>query len=54
MSLEIEDGFNFTVGQWLGELTISLISLGIIVGIGVMIYSIIWISEWWNNRKVKK
>lgn len=54
MSLGIEDGFNFAVGQWLGELTITLIGLGIAVGVGIVICSIIGISEWWSNRKVKE
>lgn len=51
MSLGVEDGFNFAVGQWLGELTITLIGLGIAAGVGIVGYSIIWISDWWSNRK---
>jgi hypothetical protein len=52
MSLEIEDGFNFAVGQWLGELTIALIGLGIGIGVAIVVCSIIGIFEWWDNRRV--
>ena len=54
MSLEIEDGFNFAIGQCLGELTVTLIGLGIAIGVGIVVYSIIGIYEWWDDRRMRK
>ena len=53
MSLGIEDGFNFAMGEWLAELTrlviggiAALVITGVIIG-GLTIY------DWWYDRRMK-
>ena len=38
MALDISDGFNFAIGQWLGDLTIGLIGLVILIPMACLIY----------------
>lgn len=51
MTLEIEDGFNFAIGQWLGEMTTLAISLlaGLIFA-GVLVLGV-YIFEWLCDRR---
>lgn len=54
MTLEIEDGFNFAVGQWLGELaTFAIACLGALVFTGVLVLGIA-IFEWISDRRNKE
>ena len=63
MSIGIEDGFNFAIGEWLAEWAIAGIGLIILVVVFLTIYSIVFIHDvivdWiWkrqkNKRKVKE
>lgn len=54
MSLGIEDGFNFAMGEWLAEVTrlliggaIALVICGVVIG-GICVY------EWWCDRRYKE
>lgn len=54
MSLGIEDGFNFAMGEWLAEVTrlliggaIALVITGVVIG-GICVY------EWWCDRRLKE
>ena len=54
MTLEIEDGFNFAVGQWPGELATMAISLAAALAVGGVIVLAVWIYEWlcdWRYRR---
>ena len=54
MSLGIEDGFNFTIGEWMADMTLFLISCGITLLIGGVIYGIGCLYEWWYDRRMRK
>lgn len=59
MSLGIEDGFNFAVGEWLAEWAIAGIGLIVLVTVFLTIYSIVFIRDaivdWmWKRQKNKK
>ena len=54
MSLSIEDGFNFYLGQQIGEMVVGLIGLAAIAVIGGIIYLGICICDWWSDRKLRK
>lgn len=59
MSLGIEDGFNFAVGEWLAEWAIAGIGLIVLVAVFLTIYSIVFIRDaivdWmWKRQKNKK
>jgi hypothetical protein len=54
MSLEIEDGFNFALGQWLAEFTITLISIAAVAGICAIAYVAIVVYEWWCDRRYRR
>ncbi len=54
MSLEIEDGFNFELGQWLADLTITIIGLAVVAGVCAIAYAAITIYEWWCDRRYRK
>lgn len=51
MTLEIEDGFNFAVGQWLGELaTFAIACLAGLVFTGILVLGVA-IFEWLSDRR---
>lgn len=54
MSLEISDGFNFTIGEWMADMTLTLISLGIGLLIGGVIYGAACFYEWLCDRRMRK
>ena len=63
MSIGIEDGFNFAIGEWLAEWALAGIGLIILVAIFLIVYIIAFIYEtitdWkWkrqmNKKKVKE
>ena len=54
MSLGIEDGFNFTIGEWLGNMTLFLISCGIALVIGGVIYGVGCLYEYLYDRRMKR
>lgn len=58
MSLGIEDGFNFVVGQWLAEWAIAGIGLIVLVAVFLTIYSILFIRDaivdWMRKRQKNK
>ena len=59
MSIGIEDGFNFAIGEWLAEWAIAGIGLIVLVVVFLTIYSIIFIHDvmvdWmWKRQKNKK
>ena len=51
MTLEIEDGFNFAVGQWLGELATMAVSLAAALVVGGVIVLGVFIYEWLCDRR---
>lgn len=54
MTLGIEDGFNFAMGEWLAEVTRLLIGGAIFLVIGAVIYGGVCLYEWWYDRRMKK
>lgn len=59
MSIGIEDGFNFAIGEWLAEWAIAGIGLIVLVAVFLIIYSIVFIHDaivdWmWKRQKDKK
>ena len=59
MSIGIEDGFNFAIGEWLAEWAIAGIGLIVLVAVFLIIYSIVFIYDtivdWmWKRQKNKK
>lgn len=59
MSIGIEDGFNFAIGEWLAEWAMAGIGLIILVAVFLIIYSIVFIHDtivdWmWKRQKNKK
>lgn len=54
MTLEVEDGINFTIGQWLGELATMAISLAAALAVGGVIVLGVWIYEWVCDRRYRK
>lgn len=54
MSLGIEDGFNFAMGEWLAEVTRLLIGGAIVLVITGVIFVGIGIYEWWCDRRMKE
>ena len=45
MSIDIADGFNFAIGQWLGELAIFLIGGAVILVICGIVYGGLWLYD---------
>ena len=54
MTLEIEDGFNFAIGQWLGDLVTGAISLAVALIVGGVIVLGVYIFEWLCDRRMKE
>ena len=54
MSIEISDGFNFAIGEWMADMTLFAISCGIALVIGGMIYGIASLYEWLCDRRMRK
>ena len=54
MTLTASDGFDFTMGQWFAELTITAIALAVIVGVSAIAYAVIAVYEWWCDRRLRK
>lgn len=53
MSLGIEDGFNFAMGQWLAEVTRLIVGGAIFLAIAAVIYGGICLYEWWCDRRMR-
>lgn len=51
MTLEVEDGFNFAVGQWLGNLATAAVSLAAALVVGGIIVLGVFIYEWLCDRR---
>ena len=59
MSIGIEDGFNFAIGEWLAEWAIAGIGLIVLVAVFLTVYSVVFIHDvivdWmWKNRRTKR
>lgn len=54
MSLEVSDGFNFAMGEWLADVTRLLIGGTIILAIAAVIYGGLCLYEWWCDRRTKE
>lgn len=54
MTLEVSDGFNFTIGEWMADMTLFLISCGIALLIGGVIYGVGSLFEWLDDRGMRK
>lgn len=54
MSLGIEDGFNFAMGEWLVGVTRLLIGCGGILLIAGVFFGGISVYEWYANRRMRK
>lgn len=54
MTLDISDGFNFALGQWLGEFVIGLAGLAVVAIIGGMIYLGMRIHERISYRRMRR
>lgn len=53
MSLGIEDGFNFAMGEWLAEVVRLLIGGAIALVLTGVIIGGLCICEWWYDRRTK-
>lgn len=54
MTLEVEDGFNFAIGQWLGDMVSMAISLLIALAFGAVVVLGVYIFEWICDRRMKE
>jgi len=54
MSLEIEDGFNFALGEWIAESLIGLVGVIIILGFAGIVYLFFTIYEYISDRRSRK
>ena len=54
MTLEIEDGFNFALGEWIAESLIGLIGAVVILTFGAVIYIFFAIYEYISDRRFRK
>lgn len=53
MTLEIEDGFNFAIGKWLGELASFGISVLVALVFGGIVVLGVYIYEWLCDRRYR-
>lgn len=54
MTLEISDGFNFAMGEWLAEMTRLLIGGTALLLIAGVLYGGACLYEWLYERRQKK
>lgn len=54
MNLEVSDGFNFAMGQWLAEVTRLLIGGAAFLVIAGVVYGGVCLYEWWYERRLRK
>lgn len=54
MTLEISDGFNFAMGEWLAEMSIFLVSCAALLMISGVVYGGFCLYEWLCERKARK
>lgn len=54
MNLEMQDGFNFAIGEWLAEVTRLLISGVLALVLTGVIIGGLYVCEWWYDRRMKK
>ena len=54
MSIEIEDGFNFALGEWIAESLIGLIGVIAILGFTGIVYLFFAIYEYISDRRFRK
>lgn len=54
MSLSIQDGFNFSMGQWIAELTRAGIGLAVLVGVVAIGYGLFILYDRIRYRRVRK
>ena len=54
MTLEVSDGFNFALGEWMAESLIGLIYAGVILGFAGIVMLFFTIYEWISDRRSRK
>lgn len=54
MTLEVEDGINFAIGQWLGDLITAAIGISVALVFGGLIVLGVGIYEWLCDRRNKE
>lgn len=54
MTLGIEDGFNFAMGEWLAELTRLIIGGVALLVIAGVIFGGLSLYEWWHYKRDKE
>lgn len=54
MAIEISDGFNFTLGEYLAELAIGAIGMAAVLIIGGIVYGGFCLCEWIEERRFRK
>lgn len=54
MTLEISDGFNFAMGEWLAEMVRLLIGGAAFLVIAGVIYGSACLYEWFYERRMRK
>ena len=54
MSIEISDGFNFAMGEWLAGVTrLAVMALGLVTVAGIVICLYIVVSAWHERRMIR-
>lgn len=54
MSLEIEDGFNFALGEQIAEMMVGAIGVAVILAICGIVYLFFTIYEYISDRRSRK
>ena len=54
MSLNIEDGFDFTIGQWIADATITILGLIVVFAIVAVFYACVALREWVDKRRFRR
>lgn len=54
MNLEIEDGFNFALGEWIAEMMVGLIGVIVILSFFALVYAFFAVYEFISERRSRK
>ena len=54
MTLEVEDGINFAIGQWIGDLITAGIGILVALVFGGLVVLGVGIFEWISDRRNKE